>query len=157
MDNALSQTRARPAKASRFQQGLFVPKNPHKYIGNVEKIRYMSSWELSVHKFFDGNEKVLKWSSEEIAIPYIKPTDGKIHKYYVDYWVEYVNAAGETITEIIEVKPNSQTKPPKRTHKHYLYEQVQYAINIEKWKAAAAFAKSKGWNFRVITEKSIFR
>ena len=75
----------------RFEQGQYIPRNPHKYVGDIDKIRYMSSYELETHKFFDNNERVLRWSSEEIAIPYLKPTDGRVHKYYPDYWVEYVN------------------------------------------------------------------
>ena len=157
MDNTLAKSRGKSSKASRFQQGFFTPKNPEKYIGDVTKIRYMSSWELSVNEFFDGNKKVLKWASEEIAIPYIKPTDGKVHKYYVDYYVEYINAAGKKVIEIIEVKPLAQTKPPKRSHKHYLYEQVTYSINMAKWEAAAKFAKHNGWTFRIITEGSIYK
>lgn len=155
MDQKLAQTR-KPTKASRFQQGVYTPKNPEKYVGSVDKIRYMSSWEYEVHKFFDNNSNVLRWASEEIAIPYVKPTDGKVHKYYVDYWVEYINKAGQKMVEIIEVKPKAQTKPPKRSHKHYLYEQVQYEVNVAKWKAAAMFAQSQGWKFRIITEGSIF-
>jgi len=47
---------------SRFKQGLYTPRNPQKYLGDPEKIRYMSSWEYETHKFFDNNEKVLQWA-----------------------------------------------------------------------------------------------
>lgn len=143
--------------ASRFKQGLYVPKNPQKYVGDVSKIRYMSSWELKTHEFFDNNTKVLKWASEEIAIPYIKPTDRRIHKYFVDYWVEYVDNNGEICTEIIEVKPAAQTRAPRANSKHRLYEQLTFAVNTAKWEAAAKFAAERNWTFRIITEKSIFR
>jgi TnsA endonuclease N terminal len=141
----------------RFTQGLFTPRNPHKYVGDPTKIRYMSSYELETHKFFDGNEHVLRWSSEEIAIPYIKPTDNRVHKYYPDYWVEYVNKDGEVVQEIIEVKPASQTRAPRANSKHKLYEQLTLAVNIAKWQAAQAFCNAKGIKFRIITEKSIFK
>lgn len=126
-------------------------------MGDPTKIRYMSSWELETHQFFDGNEKVVRWSSEEIAIPYIKPTDGRIHKYYPDYYVEYINNAGQLIKEIIEVKPLSQTKAPRSNHKHKLYEQLTFAVNVAKWEAAQSFCRQRGIKFRIITEKSIFR
>lgn len=141
----------------RFEQGWFTPKHPEKYVGDVTKIRYMSSYELEMHTFLDGNEKVIKWSSEEIVIPYVKPTTNRIHKYYVDYWVQYYDRDGNVITDLIEVKPASQTKPPRKNHKHALYEQLTYAINVAKWTAAQSYARSKGWNFRIVTEKSIFR
>lgn len=143
--------------ATRFTQGKYTPKNPHKYDGDLDKIRYMSSWELETHKFFDNNERVLRWSSETIAIPYIKPTDGKIHKYYPDYFVEYINRDGVIIQEIIEVKPMAQTKAPRKTHKHALYEQVTYAVNVAKWQACKKWCDARKIQFRIITEQSIFK
>lgn len=140
---------------AKFKQGYFTPRYPEKYVGDITKIRYMSSWELSCHKFFDGNPNVLRWSSESIPIKYIKPTDGKLHTYYPDYWVEYVSTQGEIIQEIIEVKPLKQTKKP--THgKHLLYEQLTYAINMAKWHACNEWCKKRGITFRIITERKIF-
>lgn len=148
---------ATPGNSKRFSQGWYTPKNPDKYMGDPTKIRYMSSWELETHQFFDNNEKVVRWSSETIAIPYIKPTDGKIHKYYPDYYVEYINTAGQLVKEIIEVKPIAQTKVPRANHKHKLYEQLTFAVNTAKWQAATSFCKNRGILFRIVTEKSIFR
>jgi hypothetical protein len=149
----------RPSGTSnrRFTQGLFTPRNPQKYVGDVTKIRYMSSYELETHKFFDSNERVLRWSSEEIAIPYLKPTDQKVHKYWPDYWVEYINKDGEIVQEIIEVKPAAQTRMPRKNSKHNLYESLTLAVNVAKWQAAQAFCKARGMAFRIITERSIFK
>ena len=143
--------------ASRFKQGIYVPKNPEKYVGDINKIRYMSSWELQTHSFFDNNTRVLRWASEEIAIPYMKPTDRRVHKYYPDYWVEYVNSNGEIIQEIIEVKPAAQTRAPRTNSKHRLYEQLTFAVNNAKWEAAMAFCKQRNIKFRIVTENSIFK
>ena len=143
--------------ASKFTQGYYTLKHPEKYIGDPSKVRYMSSWELEMHRFLDNNTSVLKWGSEEIVIPYIKPTTGQVHKYYPDYWVEYVNKNGEIIREIIEVKPLTQTRQPRANSKHALYEQVQFAINVAKWKAAEAFCKQHDIKFRIVTERSIFK
>lgn len=142
---------------SRFTQGKYTPVNPHKYVGDIEKIRYMSSYELETHKFFDGNERVLRWSSEELAIPYLKPTDNRVHMYYPDYWVEYVNKDGIIMQEVIEVKPASQTKVPRKNHKHVLYEQLTYAVNVAKWQACQHWCEQRGIKFRIITENSIFK
>lgn len=142
---------------SRYKQGKYTPVNPDKYVGNnINNIKYRSSWELSVNKFFDMNTRIIKWSSESICIPYLKPTDGKIHKYYPDYWVEYITTNGEIIQEIIEVKPANQTKIPRKNSRYILYEQIQYAINQSKWAAAIEWCKSKNIKFRIITENSIF-
>ena len=142
------------------RKGIYTPRNPGKYVGDATTIRYMSSWELSVHQFFDNNPNVLRWSSEEIAIPYVKPTDGRVHRYFPDYWIEFKDRSGNVIQEIIEVKPDAQTRQPRRqgkARKTQLYEQVTYAINIAKWQAATQFCKKKGIVFRILTEKELFR
>ena len=144
-------------RTGNFKQGYYTPKNPDKYIGDVTKIRYMSSYEYNMHVFLDNNVRVLHWSSEPVGIPYIKPTDGKVHRYFPDYYVEYVNADGEIIQEIIEVKPAQQTRTPRSNHKHALYERVTFEINKAKWAYCMEWCKRKGFQFRIVTEKSIFR
>lgn len=142
---------------SRFTQGKFELKHPEKYIGDVNKIRYMSSWELSLHKFMDNNPNILKWSSEPFGIEYLKPTDNRIHRYFPDYYVEYINKSGQLCKELIEVKPSKQTKKSRsRTAKSKLYEDIQYAVNLAKWKACKHFCDKKGLYFRILTEKQLF-
>jgi len=144
--------------AFNYRQGYYTPKNPEKYVGKADKIRYMSSWEYDLDRFLDGNPNVLEWSSEPIGIPYLKPTDGRIHKYYPDYWVKYKNTKGEIIQEILECKPHAQTIQPRNTrNKRNLYEQVTYAINVAKWQACQAWCDAHGIKFRIVTEKSLFR
>lgn len=140
-----------------FKQGYYTLKHPEKYIGDASKVVYRSSWELELHSFFDNNSRVLKWASEEIAIQYIKPTDGRIHKYYPDYWVEYVNKEGVVIQEIIECKPLAQTRLPRGKAKQSLYEQLTLAVNMAKWSAAREWCKQRGMNFRIVTERSVFK
>lgn len=143
--------------AKNFQQGKYVPKHPEKYVGDVTNIVYRSSYELEMNQFLDNNVRVLHWSSEEIAIPYIKPTDGRVHRYFPDYWVEYADKDGVIAQEIIEVKPYSQTRSPRGNHKHKLYEQITLAINVAKWKACSEFCKQNNMKFRIITEKKLFK
>lgn len=147
-----------PSKtSSKFRQGQYIPKHPEKYVGRVDKIRYMSSYELEMHTFLDNNPNVINWSSEEFVIPYVKPTDGKVHKYMIDYWVRYITEDGEIKEELLEVKPKSQTKQPRKNHKHYLYEQVTYAVNLAKWEAAKNFAERNNMTFRIVTERSLYK
>lgn len=100
------------------KQGSYTPKHPEKYKGNVAAIRYMSSWELNFHQFLDSNPNVLEWSSEEIKIPYLKPTTGRVHVYLPDYWIKYVTKQGELVEEIIEVKPDKETRAPRSVGKN---------------------------------------
>ena len=123
-----------------FKQGWYTPRYPEKYVGNVDNIRYMSGWELRMHSFLDNNPNILKWSSEEVIIPYIKPTDGKVHRYFPDYWIMYKDKEGNIKQEIIEVKPSEQTRPTRRRNtRRKLYEQLTYAVNMAKWEYARKF------------------
>ena len=93
---------------------------------------------------FDTNPNILKWASEEIAIPYLSPVDGKRHKYFPDFMVEIKNKDGKTETIMIEVKPKKQTlppNPPKRRTQKFLSESKPYAINKAKWEAASALCE----------------
>ena len=112
-----------------------------------------------MNKFLDTNPNILRWSSEEIKIPYIKPTDGKSHFYYPDYWVEYKNREGRIVRELVEVKPSAQAKPPTTRGKKrstIIHEQTAYAVNMAKWAAALKWCQDRGMTFRVITEKGLF-
>lgn len=143
-----------------FRQGKFIPRHPDKYKGNVDNIVYRSSWEKEFCEFLDGNPNIIEWASEEIAIPYIKPTDKRVHRYFPDYWIKYRNKNGEVIQELIEVKPEKQTKQPTtrgKRKKQQLYESVTYAINIAKWKAAQQFCDKYGLKFRIVTEQQMFK
>jgi len=135
----------------------YNPKNKSKYIGNPTKIICRSLWERRVCKYLDENKNIIRWGSEEIAIPYYSPVDKKIHKYYPDFIVEKKTQSGvETL--IIEVKPKKQTMEPERKKKKkstYIKECMTYSVNESKWKAARKVCKEKGWNFIILTEDHI--
>lgn len=143
--------------ARNFQQGVFVPKNPHKYVGDLDKIVYRSSYELQTFGFLDGNPNVLRWASEEIQIQYHDRVTNKIRTYFPDLWVEYANKDGEIIREIVEIKPKSQTRAPNRRHKHYMAEAAVFETNKCKWEAASRWAEERGMKFRLLTEAGIFK
>lgn len=144
---------AAPKKNSRFNQGYYKPVHPEKYAGDISKIRYMSSWELSFNKFLDNNPNILRWACEAVAIPYVKPTDGKVHHYYPDYWIEYRNQKGIVVQEIIEIKPANQTKMPRKPS---TFQQLTLAVNMAKWESCKKFCDSKGIAFRILTEQDLF-
>lgn len=131
----------------------FIPKNPGKYLGNPANIFCRSSWELSVCKFFDSHPSVFKWGSEEIKIPYIKPTDNRVHYYFPDFIVVYKDKEGNLIKELVEVKPLKESVLTDRSSN---YDKLAIAVNHAKWAAAEAFCAANGMKFRVLTEQSIF-
>lgn len=143
-----------------WRQGYYTLRNPEKYQGDPDRIRYMSSWELKTHQFLDGNPNILEWSSEEIAIPYVKPTTRRLHRYFPDYWIKYRNKSGQIVEEIWEVKPANQTAAPKRRgkrKKQQLIESIQWAVNQAKWEAAQKFCDERGIKFRLVTENQLFK
>ena len=139
-----------------FKQGVYKLRHPEKYIGDPNKVVFRSSWELEMHRFLDNNAKVLRWSSEELSIPYVKPTTGRVHRYFPDYFVEYENAHGEIVREIIEVKPSNQVDLSGRKRLSE-YEKVTYAVNKAKWIAAQQFCDKRGIKFSILTERQLFK
>jgi hypothetical protein len=135
-------------------QGKFKPKNSSKYRGDFTNIIYRSSWELSVMMWCDNNSNVIKWSSEELVIPYLCPTDNSYHRYFVDF----VICLGNNKTYWIELKPEKYTQPPvkpKRTNKRFITETLQYVKNQAKWKTAQEYANKQNAIFQVWTENTL--
>lgn len=143
---------------SKFSQGFYEAKNPEKYMGDHEWIIYRSSWEQSFNQFLDNNPNVIRWGSEEFHIKYIHPYDGKLHKYYPDYLVEYKNTSGEIVKEIIEIKPANQVARPKikKRTKNSAMEEQRWYINQAKWRSAQFFCDKYGYTFRILTENELF-
>lgn len=140
------------------KKGFFRPKNPQRYKGDPTNIIYRSSWEAKLMVYLDSHPDVITWSSEEFSIPYRSPIDGKVHRYFPDFFVRMKTKGGETETLVIEVKPYKQTQPPtvqtKRTKK-YITEVHTWGINSAKWKAAKSFCEDRKWKFKIMTEKEL--
>ena len=139
-------------------KSLYKPSHPEKYQGNPNNIICRSSWERRFCSWCDTNPNVLKWASEEFSIPYVSPVDRRVHRYYPDFLIEFKDSSGKVKKQIIEVKPKSQTQPPKpgkRATKSFLYEASMYEKNMAKWAAAVEFAKDNGVEFRIITEDEL--
>jgi hypothetical protein len=114
---------------------------------------------LKFLKYCDTNENILEYASEELAIPYISPVDGKIHKYFPDVYIKVKEPDGSIKKYLIEIKPYKQTMAPpkpKRQTKGYIYEVYEYAKNQSKWEAAREYCKDRGWTFRILTENEIY-
>jgi hypothetical protein len=109
--------------------------------------------------WLDENDNILEWSSEEIAIPYRSPLDGKIHRYFPDFVVKARTSDGNTKTLMLEVKPLIQTKEPKKQTKKtkkYITEVTTWAVNQQKWKMAEEYCLDRNWEFKLVTEDQIF-
>ena len=145
-------------------KGKFKAKNPNKYKGNPTNIIYRSLLERRFMVYLDNTPSVLKWSSEEIVVPYVSPLDRRVHRYFPDFYMKYKDKNAMIVETLIEIKPSKQTKPPDpkrkltktgRTSKRYLKEVNTYIINDAKWKQAVKFCNERGWNLKIVTEKDI--
>lgn len=138
-------------------QGKVKLVNEDKYVGDPSNVVYRSSWERFFSVYLDMNDNVTKWGSEEIVIPYFYPVDGKTHRYFPDYFIEFKN--GKKL--IVEIKPFKETQEPvlkkggnKKTYADAL---ATYIKNCAKWEAAKEFCDDRGWSFRVFTENELAR
>jgi hypothetical protein len=143
-------------------KGTFQPKNAGKYRGNPSNIVYRSGWELKLMMHLDSHPDVLEWASEEIIIPYRSPIDGRVHRYFPDFYVKKKSPDGVIERVLIEVKPASQVKQPviqetknKKPTRRYITEVSTWAVNQAKWKAAKEYCDDRQWKFMIMTEKEL--
>ncbi len=165
---------------AKWKQGYFRAAHPEKCLSR-ENI-YRSSWEYSFMRWCDTNQKVVRWASEPIPVNYmnpianieycrkngINPKDPKNWKparYWTDFWIEMEGSDGKLSKIFIEIKPFSQTQPPKplpsnaslKEHKAYNRDAETFLVNSAKWAAAKRYFESKGAKFMVFTEHTLER
>jgi len=139
---------------------IFVPRNPHKYIGKGPII-IRSGYERTFSQWCDSNPGIIAWSSETVEIPYYDPVKRKNRRYYPDYIIKTIGKDRKEMTYIVEIKPYKETLRPvlsrNKSEKTRLYEAATYATNVAKWKAADMFCKVHGWQFKILTEKELYK
>ena len=137
-------------------KGKYIPINPKKYIGNSSQIIYRSLWERKLMVYCDRNDNIIEWGSEEVIVPYRSPWDGKMHRYFPDFYMKVKQGNGTYKKFIIEVKPKAQCKEPIKTPKRKTrkwYKEVQtWGINQAKWKSAIDYCENRGMEFKILTE-----
>ncbi len=139
-------------------RGKYFPSNTKKYKGDPSNIIYRSLWERKFMVYCDRNEKIVEWGSEEFFIPYRSPLDGKIHRYFPDFYVKVKTPRGMK-KWIVEVKPKRQVERPpqnpKRRTKAWAYSVQTWVVNQAKWKAAKEFCADRGYEFKIMTEDDL--
>lgn len=136
-------------------KGTYTLKKPEKYLGDKANVKFRSSWERAAFNWCERNPKIYFWSSEEIVVPYFSTIDEKMHRYFVDLFIDM----GPYGKYLVEIKPKVQVNRPLKTkgksRKKTIEESLTYVKNQEKWNSASAFAKQRGWQFVVWTEDDL--
>jgi hypothetical protein len=168
---------ARPNKAGKYKQGYYQPIYENKYIANTQQIVYRSSLEYKFCIYADKSDKVVRWGSEVVSIPYknIEYDEYGNQKlvdrtYHVDFYMEVKSILDPNLIErwVIEVKPHDEFQriengtPPERPEKitdkslkNWEYSLKEYIKNTQKWKYAKEWCRQRGMFFYVFTEKTI--
>ena len=145
-------------ETKKYKQGTFIPKNKEKYIGKINPT-YRSSWELRAFIWADNSPSILSWSSENVPIPYLNPIKKKICIYFPDLYLKIQDKTSKINQYVIEIKPSKETRKPidgpKKKSSTLLYEKYTYIINVSKWLEAEKYCKTKGWVFKILTEKEL--
>ena len=136
--------------------GRYIPKKPNKYRGDSRRIIYRSLWERKFMVYCDTNNSIIEWGSEEVIIPYLSPWDGRVHRYFPDFYIKIRQHNGSIKKMIIEIKPKKQCKPPtttpKRKTKRWFGEVKTWGINEAKWKSATKWCKNNDMEFKILNE-----
>jgi hypothetical protein len=154
--------RAAPNKSSKYHQGKYKLINEEKYLGDPTVIYFRSKWEYNLYLYLDRNERVLKWNCEGITITYeiMENNHYTTKRYYPDCYAKILNNDGSVNEYVIEIKPYSETIPPKepkkftiKANENYEYRLKTFQKNLLKWKYAKSFCDKRGINFVVLTEQ----
>lgn len=148
-------------------KGWYKLLNPEKFIKPIDEhmqsfkdgaVNYKSRLELKAIKYADFNKFITRWSLEPFHVKYVKPTDGKVHRYFIDLFLEF--QTGDKF--LVEIKPKAETLPPRQPKKasekamiNYQIALQTYAINQAKWKAAREFAAQQKMRFIILTDEEL--
>ena len=108
--------------------------------------------------WLDNSTSVIWWSSEELVIWYKSPIDNRTHRYFPDFKICLRDKNGNERTKIVELKPMSQTQEPRKPQRiteAYVKKVQEYGRNQAKWASAKSYCLTKGYEFKVLTEKDI--
>lgn len=153
------------------KKGWYKILNPGKFIKPLDEymqstkmkdndcyIQYKSSLERIAFCYADLNPRVTKFSIEPFNIPYVKPTDNKVHRYFIDMLLVF--ETGEKF--LVEIKSYGETIPPnppkiKNANSMIRYQEAleTFMTNQAKWTQAKQFAEQRGFKFIVLTEKQL--
>jgi hypothetical protein len=143
------------------KKSIYRPANIHKYVGRYSKncgqgILLKSNLERLFARHCDANPKIISWQYEGTFVPYYSTQQQKQRKYHIDFTIKMLNDSGCEEIYLIEIKPMDMIKQTRK-RKHFEDDSFWIKLNEDKWKAADAYCKVRGWHFKIFTEKQLMR
>ena len=98
--------------------------------------------------YCDRNEKILEWGSEEFFVPYRSPLDGKMHRYFPDFYVK-VKHQKELKNGWLKLNPNHNVDPLKCPHEKLRNISMKFVLGLlmmQSGKMQLSIVKIEIWN-----------
>lgn len=143
-----------PLKYRNAHTGTYHVANREKYAG-LRDPQYKSLLECKMMYYLDHSPHVLRWNYEPMPIKYIdESSNRKVRNYYIDF-TAVVKNKNSVHTVWIEVKSESEIRPPSKRVKDQKTAMKIWIKNQSKWKAARELAESRGIKFVVVSENEL--
>ena len=133
----------------RGTQGIYNPSNQGKT--STATLQYRSLLELQAYQVLNVIPHCIKYEVEPFNIQYYDPIKAKKRTYTPDLLVDW-NISGQTIIQVIEIKPRCFTVLTENTTPAQM---TEIKTNEAKWQAITQHCISKGWAFEIWTEDII--
>jgi len=129
---------------------------------NDKNITLRSSWEMEFVQILvklKRQGQIVGWGCEMTVFEYFNPVKNRMARYFMDFTI-FTNS-DQVI--FVEVKPNAQTKPPRKgkNQRAYFKRLATYKVNEAKWKAVEKWCKAQNekegrqkFIFTIRTEKN---
>lgn len=104
------------------------------------QVPFESSLERDWLQLLDFDDNVIAVREQPFSIQYV--TDEGVRRYTPDVLVEFAGHLGRVRTVVYEVKPQDELEQ-------------SFLMLRPRFKAAVAYCRSRGWQFKIVTEKRI--
>ena len=140
-------------KYGNAKSGIFIPKHPEK-ICCPGPLEYKSNLEYLFCRYADDNPAIVSWGYENAVVKYLDQSTNpaKVRRYYIDF-VCKVRVGSGFKTVWVEIKNSCETRKPGKNASPKTI--LTWIKNTCKWQCAKQLAKSKGYEFHVLTEKEL--
>lgn len=117
-------------------------------------LQFKSELERLFMTYADKNPAIVSWGYEKTVVKYLDQSSrpAKVRRYYIDF-VCKVRVGSALRTIWVEIKPSCETRKPGRNASPKTI--LTWIKNTCKWQCARQLAKSRGYEFHVLTEKEL--